>query len=793
MRDIWKRTPAGLKENIIQGEKYRFTLITDRLIRMEYNENGVFEDRPTQIIWNRGLEKVPYQLVEKEDGFEIVTERMRVFYDGKPFSGNGLSAAGQEAPHPHGAVWRYGESKENLKGTARTLDEADGACELEDGLASFFGCSVIDDSKSLILTEDGWIEPRTQGGTDIYLFVYGIDFEAQLADFYAITGKTPMLPRYALGNWWSRFYEYTEESYKELITRFEKEGVPFTVSVIDMDWHLVDVDPKYGAGWTGYTWNNELFPDPERFLNWLHEHGLKTTLNLHPADGIRAYEKAYPAIAKAMGVDMEKEEPVHFDIADPDFLQKYFELVLHPMEEEGVDFWWIDWQQGNHSKMAGLDPLWMLNHYHFLDSARDGKRPMTFSRYAGPGSHRYPIGFSGDTCVTWESLQFQPYFTNTATNIGYGWWSHDIGGHMRGYKDNELAARWVQYGVFSPINRLHSTKSDFNGKEPWRFPMEIHAMMNNFLRLRHEMVPYLYTMNYRAWKEDKPLIMPLYYFEPKNQELYCRYRNQYYFGSELMVAPITTPQIDKINMGKVQVYLPEGTWIDFFLGRIYEGGHPAEMYRDIHSIPVLAKAGAIVPMTGEIQGTAVLNNPAALEIRVFGGADGRFVLYEDDNETVSYLQDVCVKTALTLNWEQGSFVIDAAQGNTELIPAERTWNIQFYGIRDTGVKVMADGEEIQPASVEYDGKKGVLAVQIPVISVDKKVEILMENAELRENPVVDEVFDFLNQAEIGFDLKQQIYNTCKKRISATAKIASVQSMGLDGDVAGALIEILSAR
>ena len=793
MRDIWKRTPAGLKENIIQGEKYRFTLITDRLIRMEYNENGVFEDRPTQVIWNRGLEKVPYHLVEKEDGFEIVTERMRVFYDGKPFSGDGLSAVGQEAAHPYGAVWRYGESKENLKGTARTLDEADGACELEEGLVSFFGCSVIDDSKSLVLTEDGWIEPRTQGGSDIYLFVYGIDFESQLADFYAITGKTPMLPRYALGNWWSRYYEYTEESYKELITRFEKEEVPFTVSVIDMDWHLVDVDPKYGVGWTGYTWNKELFPDPERFLNWLHEHGLKITLNLHPADGIRAYEKAYPAIAKAMGVDMEKEEPVHFDIADPDFLQKYFELVLHPMEEEGVDFWWIDWQQGNHSKMAGLDPLWMLNHYHFLDSARDGKRPMTFSRYAGPGSHRYPIGFSGDTCVTWESLQFQPYFTNTATNIGYGWWSHDIGGHMRGYKDNELAARWVQYGVFSPINRLHSTKSDFNGKEPWRFPMEIHAMMNDFLRLRHEMVPYLYTMNYRAWKEDKPLIMPLYYFEPRNQELYHQYQNQYYFGSELMVAPITTPQIDKINMGKVQAYLPEGTWIDFFLGRIYEGGHPMEMYRDIHSIPVLAKAGAIVPMTGEIQGTAVLNNPVALEIRVFGGADGRFVLYEDDNETVSYIQDVCVKTAFTLNWEQASFVINAAEGNKELIPSERAWNLHFYGIKDTCVNVMVDGEEIQPSSVDYDKHKGVLTVQVPVISVDKKVEILMENAELRENPVVDEVFDFLNQAEIGFDLKQQIYNTCKKRISATAKIASVQSMGLDGDVAGALIEILSAR
>ena len=100
--------------------------------------------------------------------------------------------------------------------------------------------------------------------------------------------------------------------------------------------------------------------------------------------------------------------------------------------------------------MEGLDPLWMLNHFHFLDNARDGKRPMTFSRYAGPGSHRYPVGFSGDTVVTWESLQFQPYFTSTASNIGYGWWSHDIGGHMGGYKDDELEGRWVSAGrIFS--------------------------------------------------------------------------------------------------------------------------------------------------------------------------------------------------------------------------------------------------------------------------------------------------------------------------------------------------------
>lgn len=120
-------------------------------------------------------------------------------------------------------------------------------------------------------------------------------------------------------------------------------------------------------------------------------------------------------------------------------MDAYFDMH-HRMEAEGVDFWWLDWQQGGVTRQKGLDPLWMLNHMHYLDSGRGGNWPLTFSRYAGPGSHRYPVGFSGDTIVTWESLAFQPQFTATASNIGYGWWSHDIGGHMFGYRNEELEA-----------------------------------------------------------------------------------------------------------------------------------------------------------------------------------------------------------------------------------------------------------------------------------------------------------------------------------------------------------------
>ena len=129
-----------------------------------------------------------------------------------------------------------------------------GKLPMEHGLMSRKSYSLFDDSRSMVLTEDGWIEPRKEGVQDIYFFGYGHKYLECLKDFYHLCGKTPLLPRYALGNWWSRYHRYTEEEYKELVERFEKEEIPFSVAVVDMDWHLVDdVDPKYGTGWTGYT------------------------------------------------------------------------------------------------------------------------------------------------------------------------------------------------------------------------------------------------------------------------------------------------------------------------------------------------------------------------------------------------------------------------------------------------------------------------------------------------------------------------------------------------------------
>lgn len=791
MKQVLSMSPLGRPENTIQGETYRFTLLTPRLIRLEYNENGIFEDRPTQTVFNRTFQPVEYRFVKKEDGFELFTDQMHVIYDEKKFTKNGLVIYGQGGLFPHGNVWRYGVAGHNLKGTARTLDEADGACELQDGILSLEGNACIDDSKSLLLTEDGWIAPRTEESEDLYVFMYGTDYAAALYDFYELTGKTPMLPRYALGNWWSRYYTYTEQSYYDLMNRFEEENVPFSVAVIDMDWHLTKIDPKYGSAWTGYTWDKELFPDPERFLGWLHDHGMHTTLNLHPADGIRAFEERYPQIAEAMGVDQENEEPVMCDMASQKFLNAYFEHILHPMEDEGVDFWWIDWQQGNNTKVPGLDPLWMLNHYHFIDSARDGKRPMTFSRYAGPGSHRYPIGFSGDTVISWDSLDFQPYFTTTASNIGYGWWSHDIGGHMMGRKDNQLALRWLQFGVFSPINRLHSSKNEFSGKEPWRYPQEIHSIMNDFLRLRHQMVPYLYTMNYLAWKENQPLMTPIYYKYPYSFDVY-HLKNQYFFGTELMAAPITSACIEHLARAKQTIWLPEGLWIDFFTETIYDGGRTMAMYRDLHTMPVFAKAGAIIPMTQEISAVDLNSNPTSLEIRVYGGANGSFTMYEDANNTLGYLEEEAVKTSMSLDWENRSFTIAAPEGALDLILENRSFTICCYAMEETSVSVTADGQTIT-AATSYDPVTGCLRIELPSLSSKTAVTVHFETCRLCENPVTQQIFDLLNLAELPFDEKTNIFAAISGSGSAARKLSAVLSCTADKELCECITELLTAH
>ena len=793
MEELYRIKTEGHAEDaaIIQGEKYRFTVLTEEMIRLEYCEDGQFEDRATQCVIDRKFKVPEYQVIENEESLEIITDKIHLVYNKQKFTDYGLSVQVRGNISVYHSIWHFGEEATDLRGTARTLDEADGAIELEHGIISRFGYGILDDSRSLVITEDGWVEPRKEDCIDIYFLGYGHEYEHCLKDYYHLTGKTPLLPRYALGNWWSRFYRYNDQEYKALMTRFEKEEIPFSVSVIDMDWHLVDIDPKYGSGWTGYTWNKELFPDPKEFMTWLHDHGLKVTLNVHPAGGVQAHEEKYKEMAEAMGRDWEKEEPVNFDVTDQKFLKAYFEYLHHPNEEEGVDFWWLDWQQGGLSKIPGLDPLWMLNHYHYLDSGRRGKRRLTFSRYAGMGSHRYPVGFSGDTIISWKSLAFQPYFTANASNVGYGWWSHDIGGHMKGYRDEELSTRWIQFGVFSPIMRLHSSNSAFTGKEPWNYNAVSENIMKRYLKLRHEMIPYLYTMNYHASHDGQPLIRPMYYLEPEQPEAY-EVPNEYYFGTELVVCPITEPTDKAAGTACVKAWIPEGKWYDIFSGLKYDGGRMLELYRSLEDIPVLAKEGAIIPLTDLTEYTNSVENPKELAVKIVPGKKNAFILMEDTGDTCEDKEENWAQTKL--EWiNENEFIIHPANGNLDVIPKCRTWKMEFYGIADVdNLEVTVGGKAIETERI-YDEKRHICQVNIPETEVTEQITISFSKGYLlRENNKLAEIFALLYQAKIEYEVKEKIYAYMKEGKTSSEMLGIIQAMHLPDSVYGMLSEVLLA-
>lgn len=709
---------------IVQHGPVRFTVLTSRLIRMEFSPSEKFEDRATQVVWNRNLPVPPFTHSVSDNHLIIETDDLLLNYDigGSGFNRNTLHIRVKST----GILWHYGmENKGNLLGTARTLDEADGAIPLNPGLIARTGWSVVDDSNSLVFSEDGWLQTRSSEPLmeDLYFFGYGHAYTECIKDFQTLSGAAPVLPRFALGNWWSRYWPYHQDELVQLMKDFREHVVPLSVCIIDMDWHIVDTGNE-SSGWTGYTWNPTLFPDPKRFLQEVSDLGLKTALNLHPASGIFPHESQYHAMAERLGIDPDTQQPVPFDIANPDFTSAYFEILHHPKEDLGLDFWWLDWQQGTESTIAGLDPLFWLNHLHFYDSTRDGvKRPFIFSRWGGLGSQRYPIGFSGDTHITWKSLQFQPYFTATAANVGYGWWSHDIGGHMGGVEEPELYLRWVQYGAFSPILRLHSTNNPFHERRPWGYDAEIDRLASDAMRLRHALIPYLYTAAWRNFSDGILPIQPMYHIAPEENDAYlCP--NEYTFGSELVAVPFTSPLDEETRLSRQVVWLPEGDWFNFFTGDYYAGGGWYAVYGGLDRIPVFARSGAIVPL-GPIDGWDNISNPDALRINVFPGSDNVFELYEDDGETQAYQQGDFALTAFSQTWSQdeGHFIIAPVSGEQKHLPESRQYEIVFTSVNDPEtVKVSIDGK-VTPAEWRYEASEHKLVVSGIFLSTNSQLEI----------------------------------------------------------------------
>ena len=785
-------------EYVFQQGDYRFSVLSSRMIRVEKDKNRIFTDEATQTVICRDFDRPKFSISQKGNKIVIKTEDIVFRYD--------LSKGKAESITLKDSRCVTNFKNGNLKGTYRTLDMINGSVKLGNGLMSTSGVSVIDDSKTVIMSADGTMKERRKIQKDEYYFAFGNDFRGCLKDFFKLCGSVPLVPRYCLGNWWSRYKDYSQQEYIDLMKEFLERDIPISVATIDMDWHWVDVIERFGKenayfrregllpyrdfaeafqaqGWTGYSWNTELFPDYKAMLSWLHEKNFKVTVNLHPAQGVRPFENQYRDFARFMGVDPDSKKRIPFDITDPKFIDAYFNILHRPYEKDGVDFWWIDWQQEKYTKIKGLDPLWALNHYHTLDLASTGKRPLILSRFAEIGSHRYPLGFSGDTIISWKSLDFQPYFTANAANAGYTWWSHDIGGHQLGKRNDELYVRWVQLGEFSPIMRLHSTKDEFMGKEPWKYNFAAETAAVNALRERHALIPYIYSINRLTHTEGRALCEPMYYSYPNDKAAY-EVPNQFFFGGELIVSPITKPADKRTFLAPSKVWLPKGRWTDWYTGRIYEGGHFITMYRDLNALPVLAKEGAIIPLS-QNRKTNDWSNPEKLTIRIFRGTN-RFTLYEDDGETMNFENGAFAETILSVKETDRDllFKINAAKGDLSILPDRREWELVFDDISMVKkITVRVCGTEI-PVSPQYKGGKTVIT--LPSVPVDADVEVEFKTFKIRKNPCKKAaVGELLSKYQLSTIYKRAVFASYIKDLSKTFPLS-------DSALKGPVEEVLNA-
>jgi hypothetical protein len=598
---------------------------------------------------------------------------------------------------------------------------------LEKGLVSKSGWVLFNDTKNVLFDDDGWVAPRPEYELqDWYFFGYGHHYKAALSDYARFGGKTPLIPYFILGGWWSRYWAYSENDLRNLVAEFEENDVPLDVFVIDMDWHT----PQ---GWTGYTWNRDLFPDPPLFLNWLHAKGFKITLNLHPADGVHPHEEVYPAFARAMHIDPKSKRPVPFRIADKDYVKHYFEMIHHPMEDDGVDFWWMDWQQGEISEVKGLDPLPWINHLHFNDIKRRGFRPMLYSRWGGLGNHRYYIGFSGDTYVTWESLQFQPYFTATAANVMYGWWSHDIGGHMGGPTEPELYARWVQFGALSPVLRLHSTKDARAERRPWAYPDEIYQAAKQAFQFRYKLIPYLYTMARIASDTNITLCRPMYYQYPELEDAYAA-RHQYFFGELFIAAPFVFPRNSENKLAAIDIWIPPGTWYAYDTLETFHGSRWVKLVGAIDRMPLVVQSGAVIPMAPYISnktetllksGTTATLPKDHLELVVFPGK-GQFELYEDDGITEAYRNNQYRWARFTTTQPDTKtwlLSIYPVEGMCQSLPAKRRYTIH---LRRSSKPASVTINERRTQDWHYSAQDNTTIIELPYIDTSQMTVIRVQ-------------------------------------------------------------------
>jgi len=765
---------------IFQGNKYRITVLTESLIRFEYNEQGEFENRPTEFALNRNFE-VPKITVNQDPKYLVITTKyFRLEYNkGKSFIGNFIARDTNLKVTLVGTdkAWYFNHPEaRNFLGTNKRLTDKMERSNLTKGLYSTDGFASIDDTDSLIFDNDNFLKKRVlkKGAIDTYLFIYRRDFGECLQDYFALTGAPALIRRSALGIWWNKEETYNFEDIKKLIANFNKYEIPISNLLLANSWSAKDKANAKNKR-TGYTFNKDLFSSPFELTNYLHERGVNLGLNIDPSEGILPSEPTYEEIAQSL--ELKEKRVIPFNAFDPNIVDIFLNKFLKPLSNVGTDFFFLDCLTKN------LANIRALNHYVFsLYNEKERQRGMLLSYNGLKAAHRYPVCYSGKTEVNWKILKDIPHFNSRSANIGVSWWSHTIGGYKDGIEDPELYMRYVQLGTFSPIFRLSSASGHYYKREPWRWDVKTCEITTDYCQLRQRLIPYLYTEAYKYHKTGLPLIQPLYYKYPqlKDEPLY---RNEYFFGTELFIAPITIPKDPIMNRAIHRIFMPNGMWYDFKTGKKFPGGKRYITFFQDENYPVFAKSGSIVPLAVLEKNKNVSKPPRSMEIHVFPGLSNSYKLYEDDGESNLYKEGYYIVTNIDYNYQANNYtlIIRPVEGKSGIIPEKRDYKIRFRNTKVADeVIIYVDENKIEFNSYTEDAD---FVIEVKDIPTTKQLTINCKGQDIEIDAariINEEIDSIINDLKIRTVLKEKIATVIYSDMTINKKRIALRKLKNDG-------------
>ena len=720
------------QKNIVRGDKYRFSILSPRLIRIEYNKDNIFEDRATSLVVKRNFGDVSFTTSQTDLTLTIITEYFTLTYiKNSPITSKNLKVVINGTDRE----WYPGHKEiRNLGSINYSLEYLDNNLKLDKGLYSFDGFSLLDDSHNFIIENDMFL-PRDNTTVDLYLFVYNNDLGLCLQDYFNLTGYPPMIPRYALGSWWYKNDPYNMYDIDDLIKKFNDNHIPISVFLLGNKWHNTTEN---------FSYDRSLF-DQNILYKYYQSKKQKFGLTINPELPIYQNDPLYNSF---QGVLNNYHNYLSFIPLNNNTISAYLNTVVNNLKSTGINLFNIDYY--NEADKQGL---FLLNHYHYV-IANLNELGIILSRNPGIAPHRYPIIYSGRTKVSWDTLKVLPTYNNSAANLGISWHAHAIGGYYGGIEDDELYLRYIQFGVFNPILILAGDTGKYYKREPWKWNQINLSVIREYMQLRNKLIPYIYNEGYTYHQYGVPIIQPLYYKYPKIYDE-PNYVNQYFFGSKIMISPIVKKKNHEMNRVVQRIFIPNGIWYDYTSGKKFAGNkYYVNFYKD-EDYPIFVKEGSIIPMSLD----DTTDVPKNMEIQIFpaeNGLYGSYELYEDDGISLNRNQNYLITKMNLDKVDNGyKFTMKRKDGNFNI--SNRNYLLRFRNMKSPSKVIVKyqNKEEIYKHEIEKNDLIIKLNDMNPYETLE--VNIIGNNIEIETISVINEEIEgILDDLEINTIIKEEI-------------------------------------